>query len=86
MNEDQLFEWPVQERKPVIPRAEYPLHDRTEGWFLVASRRRKVGTWHRIRATNAYSGVQTKCGFIGRIVPDEEARITHCPECEAAAD
>jgi len=85
-DQEQLFEWPVSEPKTPKPKPRFDEHERTEGWHLVANRHKRVGTWHRIKSRTGEGGVRTMCGVVGRIVHDEQARITHCPECESAPD
>lgn len=87
MNDPQLFEWPLPEPKRQRKQnPEFVEHDRTDGWYLVVNRYRRTGTWHRIKARTGEGGVRTMCGIVGRVVHDEQPRITHCPECEAAPD
>lgn len=86
MTDDQLFEWPVAPRKSRPKPPPVVEHERTDGWYLVTNRHKRVGTWHRIKARTGEGGVRTLCGIVGRIVPDEMPVITHCPECETAPE
>ena len=84
MSEEQLFDWPVEERKP-RQRKEVVMVPRPPGYHAISTRNGVVG-FHRtkITAEMARNGsVLTYCGIVGRRVPGIFPKeVPLCEECE----
>lgn len=56
---------------------------RPPDWWLVVGRSGPKG-WHLIKARGTLGAVFTKCGLIGRVLPEQERRIVLCEDCAAS--
>lgn len=81
---DQLFEWDVPDKPKRTKQVAVPV-DRRDGWSLVTNSHLTPTWWHLVDHTDLVNATSwTACGLAGRIVPEECAKITLCPDCQDA--
>jgi len=84
MTEEQLFEWPVTEKRKRKPKPKVELVDRPRTYMAIATRTQGP-QFHRVRFIERGTATHiTWCGVKGHRVLDSTKRVPLCEACEKA--